>query len=242
MNMVEMIEKKKRGQALADEEIAFFVDGLTQGTIPDYQISALAMAIFFRSMNERETAMLTRCMAKSGDMLDLSCFGNRCADKHSTGGVGDKTTMIVGPMAAAMGIKVAKMSGRGLGFTGGTADKLEAIPGFCTNLKQNEMMEIVSQIGLSVVSQSGKMTPADKKLYALRDVTGTVDSIPLIASSIMSKKIAAGAPNIVLDVKVGNGAFMKDYAEGKKLAEAMVEIGRQCGRRTIAIISDMINL
>ena len=225
MRMFDIIEKKKRGHALTDAEISFFIKGYTDGTIPDYQASALTMAICFQGMTHEECACLTRCMMESGDTVDLSHFPFT-ADKHSTGGVGDKTSLIIAPAAAAVGLSVAKMSGRGLGHTGGTIDKLESIPGFRTTLTPAEFMKQVNEIGAAIIGQSGNLAPADKKLYALRDVTATVDSIPLIASSIMSKKLAAGAQTIVLDVKYGSGAFMKTPEDAVKLAETMVEIGK----------------
>ena len=239
MRMYDLIQKKKVGGELTPEEIRFLVDGYTAGRIPDEQMSAFAMAVYFRSMTAAETAALTDAMAHSGDMVDLSRFGTLSADKHSTGGVGDKTTLIVAPLAAALGCRVAKMSGRGLGHTGGTVDKLESIPGFRTVLEPEEFLSQVEKIGVAVVGQSGHLAPADKKLYALRDVTATVDSLPLIASSIMSKKLAAGAHSIVLDVKFGSGAFMKTLTDASALARAMVDIGRACGRNMTAVLTDM---
>ncbi len=237
--MYDIIRCKRSGGELTDEQIGFFIDGFTNGSIPDYQASALLMAICIRGMTERETATLTDRMSKSGDTVDLSRFGELSADKHSTGGVGDKTTLIVAPIVASLGGKMAKMSGRGLGHTGGTVDKLESIPGYRTSLSPDEFLGQVERIGISVIGQSGNLTPADKKLYALRDVTGTVDSVPLITSSIMSKKLAAGAHNIVLDVKVGSGAFMKTPEDAKTLAGEMVKIGNRCGRRVRAVMTDM---
>lgn len=239
MRMYDIIQKKRDGGTLSKEEIFFFVDGYTDGSIPDYQASALMMAIYFQGMNDEETVMLTEAMAASGDQMDLSCFGDLSVDKHSTGGVGDKTSLIVGPIVASLGAKVSKMSGRGLGHTGGTVDKLEAIPGYNTTLTPNEFQSQVEKLGIAIIGQSGNLTPADKKLYALRDVTATVDSIPLITSSIMSKKLAAGSHNIVLDVKVGSGAFMKTPEMAETLARSMVDIGKKCGRNMAALITNM---
>ncbi|RYG74621.1 pyrimidine-nucleoside phosphorylase [Lentibacillus lipolyticus] len=239
MRMYDLIEKKRNGEALLPDEIHFFIDGYTNGDIPDYQVSAFLMAIYFQGMTEAERAELTAAMAASGDQIDLSPISGIKVDKHSTGGVGDTTTLILAPLVASAGVPVAKMSGRGLGHTGGTIDKLEAIPGFHVELTNDEFMNLVNKNKVSVVGQTGNLTPADKKLYSLRDVTATVNSIPLIASSIMSKKIASGADAIVLDVKTGAGAFMKDYQDAKELAEAMVSIGNHVGRKTMAVISDM---
>lgn len=237
--MYDIILKKRDGGELTREEIAYFISGYVSGEIPDYQASALCMAIYFRGMSEAETVALTDCMARSGDTVDLSRFGTLSVDKHSTGGVGDKTSLIVGPIVASLGGKLAKMSGRGLGHTGGTVDKLESIPGYQVTMERDAFMEQVEQVGIAIIGQSGNLTPADKKLYALRDVTATVDSIPLITSSIMSKKLAAGSHNIVLDVKVGSGAFMKTPDDAEKLAESMVKIGKSCGRNIAALITDM---
>ena len=239
MNIIDIINKKREGDVLTDEEIAYFVTAYTNGDIEDYQASALLMAICIRGMTERETATLTLCIRDSGDKIDLSAIKGIKVDKHSTGGVGDKTTLVVAPIVAACGVKVAKMSGRGLGHTGGTLDKLESIQGFSTTMGRTQFVNTVNTIGLSVIGQSGNLAPADKKLYALRDVTGTVKSIALIASSIMGKKLASGADRIVLDVKVGSGAFMERAEDAVQLAEAMVKIGKAAGKPTHAVISDM---
>lgn len=239
MRMYDVIEKKRNGKELSDQEISWMVDNYVAGDIPDYQMSAMLMAIYFQGMTDREIGVMTDCMARSGDMVDLSSIEGIKVDKHSTGGVGDKTTLIVAPIAAACGVKVAKMSGRGLGHTGGTVDKLESIPGFRIALSREEFFDTVNRIGVSVVGQSGNMAPADKKIYALRDVTATVESIPLIAASIMSKKLAAGSDCIVLDVKTGSGAFMKTLEDSISLAKKMTAIGAHAGKRTVALITGM---
>ncbi|MBS7359831.1 MAG: thymidine phosphorylase [Oscillospiraceae bacterium] len=239
MRMYDLILKKRQGGELTNEEIRYIIKGYTDGTIPDYQMSALSMAICFNSMTDREISAMTTEMANSGDTIDLSEFGELTVDKHSTGGVGDKTSLIVGPIVASCGAKLAKMSGRGLGHTGGTVDKLASIEGYNVEQTHEEFFKQTREIGISIIGQTGNMTPADKKLYALRDVTATVDSIPLIVSSIMSKKLAAGAKTIVLDVKTGSGAFMHDIDSATLLAEKMVAIGKQCGRNTAALITNM---
>ncbi|WP_010650767.1 pyrimidine-nucleoside phosphorylase [Oceanobacillus massiliensis] len=239
MRMYDIIEKKRNGEKLSSEEIKFFIDGYTNGAIPDYQISALLMAIYFQDMTEAERADLTMAMVESGDQIDLSAIEGFKVDKHSTGGVGDTTTLILAPLVASLDVPLAKMSGRGLGHTGGTIDKLESVKGFHVEISNEEFISLVNENKVAVIGQSGNLTPADKKLYSLRDVTATVNSIPLIASSIMSKKIASGADGIVLDVKTGAGAFMKDLDEAKELAHAMVSIGNRVGRNTMAVISDM---
>lgn len=239
MRMYDIIHKKRNGGELSGDEIRFFVEGYTNGSVPDYQAAAFCMAVYFQGMTEKETSELTLAMAESGDQIDLSGIDGFTVDKHSTGGVGDKTSLIVAPIVASCGGKVAKMSGRGLGHTGGTVDKLEAIPNFRTELTPDEFINQVNNIGLCIVGQTGELAPADKKLYALRDVTATVESIPLIASSIMSKKLAAGSKGIVLDVKTGSGAFMKTFEESENLAKEMVSIGKSAGRSVTAVITNM---
>ena len=239
MRAVDLILKKRNGNKLNKEEIDFMVSGYTNGDIPDYQMSAFLMAIYFEGMDDEEAALLTDSMLHSGEILDLSSISGIKVDKHSTGGVGDKTSLVVAPIVASLGIKVAKMSGRGLGHTGGTIDKLESIPGYNTSISIDEFISQVEEIGISIIGQTKNLAPADKKLYALRDVTGTVESIPLIASSIMSKKLASGADAIVLDVKVGSGAFMKDLESARHLARLMVEIGKTAGKKVVAILTNM---
>lgn len=239
MRILDIIEKKKLGEELSKEEISFWIKGLCSGDIPDYQTSALLMAIRLKGMNQEETVNLCQEMVHSGDILDLSEIEGIKADKHSTGGVGDKTSLVLGPLVASCGLKIAKMSGRGLGHTGGTLDKLESISGLNIFLSEDEFKKQVAEIGIAIVGQTGELVPADKKLYALRDVTATVDSIPLISSSIMSKKLAAGSDTILLDVKYGKGAFMHTVEDAKKLAKTMISIGKSLGKNTMAMITDM---
>lgn len=239
MRMVDIIIKKRMGEVLTKEEIDFFVKGFTDGSIPDYQASSLAMAILFQGMNKKEIGQLTDAMLHSGELIDLSMIEGIKVDKHSTGGVGDKTSLVLGPLVSSCGVKLAKMSGRGLGHTGGTLDKLESIPGVSINISKEDFIKQVNNIGIAIVGQTGKLVPADKKLYALRDVTGTVESIPLIASSIMSKKLASGSDTILLDVKFGSGAFMKNLDQARELAKTMIDIGDELNRDTRAILTDM---
>ena len=239
MRMYDIIEKKRDGKELTKKEIYFFINGVTTGEIPDYQTSALLMAIYFQGMTKEERVYLTEAIVESGETIDLSSIDGKIVDKHSTGGVGDSVTIILAPLVSSVGVPVAKMSGRGLGHTGGTVDKLEAIPNFNVEIPNEKFIELVNKNHVSVIGQSAQLTPADQKLYSIRDVTATINSLPLMASSIMRKKIAAGADAIVLDVKTGSGAFMKKLEDSKKLAEAMVEIGNLMGRKTMAVISDM---
>lgn len=239
MRMVDLIEYKKNNGEFNHQQIQFIIDGYVEGSIPDYQMSALLMAICFQGLTLKETALLTKVMEESGDIIDLSKIEGVKVDKHSTGGVGDKTSLVLGPIVAACGGKMAKMSGRGLGHTGGTLDKLESIPGYQINISEEDFINQVNEIGLAIIGQSASLVPADKKLYALRDVTGTVSCIPLIASSIMSKKLASGADTILLDVKYGNGAFMQTIEEAKELAQTMISIGKHCHKNTRATISSM---
>lgn len=239
MRMIDIIDKKRNGMELSDEEIKFFINGYTNGEIPEYQVSALLMAIVFKGMNKREIATVTDSMEHSGEIINLSSIEGIKVDKHSTGGVGDKTSLALGPLVAACGAKVAKMSGRGLGHTGGTLDKMESVPGTNIYRSEEEFIEQVNNIGIAIIGQTSEIVPADKKLYALRDVTGTVQSIPLIASSIMSKKLASGSDTILLDVKFGSGAFMKNIDDARELAKTMVEIGDSLGRDTRALLTDM---
>ncbi|MGL4791446.1 MAG: thymidine phosphorylase, partial [Anaerotignaceae bacterium] len=238
-NIVDLIIKKRDGGILTEEEIKFFIDGVTNETIEDYQISAMLMAMYFNTLNEKETVALTQCMTYSGEIYDLSEIEGIKVDKHSTGGVADTTTLVLAPLVASLGIPVVKMSGRGLGFSGGTLDKLESIPNFKVDITKEEAIEFAQKSGIVIMSQTKNLTPADKKLYAMRDVTGTVDSMPLIVGSVMSKKIAAGADAIVLDVKCGSGAFMKDFKSAKELAQSMVSIGKAVNRKVNAVISSM---
>ena len=239
MRTVDLIQRKRDGEELAPEEIEFLVDGYTSGDIPDYQMSAFLMAVYFSGMSDREVSRLTECMLRSGETVDLSAVSGVKVDKHSTGGVGDKTSFIVAPLAAAAGVVVPMMSGRGLGHTGGTLDKLESIPGFRTDFTSDEFRKQLGELGLAFIGQSDQLAPADRKFYALRDVTGTVESIPLISSSIMSKKLAEGIDSLVLDVKVGNGAFMKKQVDARRLAQTMVGIGRRMDKKVQALITDM---